>query len=380
MFTLNKIQQQRYADCVAFAQSVLNTSAKERDRDNKFDPELWQKCADFGVLGWAMPEAYGGSGYDLATSIAMLEGIGYGCRDNGLTLGLNGQIWSVQEPLLMFGDERQKNHYLTGLCQGRLKAAHGMTELDSGSDAFSLTSSARKVTGGYILNGEKHYIGMASCADFALVFAKTNPDAGNWGVSAFIVERAFKGYQASAPVEKMGLRSNPIGAITLTDCFVPTENRLGPEGIGVSLFNQSMDWERGLIFASHVGAMARQLDTCIDYAKSRSQFGQPIAKFQAVSHRIVDMKIRLDNARAALYRVVGLKQENVSATMESAAAKLQISEAFVDNSLDAMRIHGALGYMTENEVERDLRDASGGVIYSGTSDIQKNIIASTLGL
>lgn len=363
-----------------FAQAELNHDVDRRDHDSIFDDGLWQKCADFGVLGWCMPEQYGGAGIDLETSIYMLEGLGYGCRDNGLTLGLNGQIWSVQEPLLMFGSEEQKQRLLTGLCSGALKAAHGMTELSSGSDAFSLKTHARKVDGGYVLNGEKHYLGLAPCADFVLVFANTNPNAGSWGISAFIVESSFEGYEASGSREKMGLRSNPLGSIKMVDCFVPEENRLGPEGIGVSLFNQSMDWERGFIFASHVGSMARQLDQCIAYARERKQFGQPIGKFQAVSHRVVDMKARLEQARSSLYRVASLKQRKASATMEATLAKLQISEAFVNNSLDAIRIHGALGYMSDYEVERDLRDATGGVIYSGSSDIQKNIIANLLGL
>ena len=380
MINWNRQQLDRYQECVAFGQSELNHGTRERDIESRFAIELWQKCAEFGVLGWCMPEEYGGSGLDLESSVLMLEGLGYGCRDNGLTLGLNGQLWSVQEPLLMFGTEQQKQKYLTALCTGKMRAAHGMTELDSGSDAFSLNSRAEKTDNGYVLNGEKRYIGMAPYADFALIFANTNPSAGNWGISAFIVERGFDGYSASQPVEKMGVRSNPMGTITLNDCFVPEENRLGPEGIGVSMFNQSMDWERGLIFASHVGAMARQLDHCIEYAKQRKQFGQPIGKFQAVSHRIVDMKGRLEHARMLLYRVARLKQRGESATMEAAMAKLRISESFVENSLDAIRIHGALGYMSENEIERDLRDAAGGVIYSGTSDIQKNIIAGVIGL
>ena len=373
-------QLSRYQECVDFAQSELGDGARERDINCTFAADLWQKCADFGVLGWCMPVEYGGRGLDLETSVLMLEGLGYGCRDNGLTLGLNGQLWSVQEPLLMFGTEHQKQKYLAALCTGNMRAAHGMTELDSGSDAFSLTTRAEKTADGYVLNGEKHYIGMAPHADIALVFASTNPDAGNWGISAFIVEADSEGYAASAPVEKMGVRSNPMGTIKLTDCVVPEENRLGPEGIGVSMFNQSMDWERGFIFASHVGSMARQLDQCIDYARQRKQFGESIGKFQAISHRIVGMKERLEHSRMLLYRVANLKQRGESATMEAAMAKLRISESFVENSLDAIRIHGALGYMTANEIERDLRDATGGVIYSGTSDIQKNIIAGILGL
>lgn len=380
MINWSKQQLERYHECVEFAQTELNHENRERDIESRFDATLWKKCAEFGVLSWCIPKEYGGNGLDLETSILMLEGIGYGCRDNGLTLGMNGQLWSVQEPLLMFGTESQKQKYLAALCRGEMRAAHGMTELESGSDAFSLQSSAEKVADGYVLNGAKHYVGMAPFADFALIFAKTNPDAGNWGISAFIVESGFEGYSASQPIEKMGVRSNPTGSITLKDCFVPEQNRLGPEGIGVSMFNQSMDWERGLIFASHVGSMARQLDQCIEYAKTRKQFGESIGKFQAVSHRIVDMKGRLEHSRSLLYRVASLKQIGESATMEAAMAKLHIAESFVENSLDAIRVNGALGYMSENEIERDLRDATGGVIYSGTSDIQKNIVANILGL
>ena len=373
-------QLQQYNQALEFATSYLNENVVDRDRTGSYKQDLWESCAAFGVLGWCMPKVYGGSGYSLEDTIVMLEGLGYGCRDNGLTLGLNGQIWSVQEPLLQFGSEDQKLKYLPDLCSGKRKAAHGMTERESGSDAFSLQTSATKVDGGYILNGEKHYVGMAPFAELALIFAKTNPAAGNWGISAFLVENNFAGYRSSAPVEKMGVRTNPLGSITLENCFVPEENRLGPEGIGVSMFNQSMDWERGFIFASHVGAMERQLDQCIEYAKSRHQFGQAIGKFQAVSHRIVDMKLRFDNARTALYSVVNCKQQKRSATMAAAQAKLIISEAFIANSQDAIRIHGAAGYMVDGEIERDLRDATGGMIYSGTSDIQKNIIANLLGL
>lgn len=376
----NKEQLDRYEACVTFAQNELNPGAKERDAKSEFDAGLWKKCAEFGVLGWCLPEEYGGGDVDLETAILMLEGIGYGCQDNGLTLALNGQIWSVQEPLLIFGNEAQKRKYLPALCQGDMRASYALTELESGSNAFDMRSRAEKVKDGYVLNGTKDYIGMAPFADFALVFARTNPDAGHWGISVFIVESQFDGYHASGPSEKMGVRSSPTGSITLKDCFVPEANRLGSEGIGVSIFNQTMDWERGFIFASHVGSMARQLDQCIKYAQTRKQFGESIGKFQAISHRIVDMKGRLEHARGLLYRVASIKQAGENAALEAAMAKLYIAECFVANSMDAIRINGALGYMTDSEIERDLRDAAGGVIYSGTSDIQKNIIASILGL
>ncbi|MEM7023931.1 MAG: acyl-CoA dehydrogenase, partial [Pseudomonadota bacterium] len=239
---------------------------------------------------------------------------------------------------------------------------------------------ADKVTGGYRLNGRKSYIGLSPEAGLCLVFATTNPNVGQWGVSAFLVESSFEGFTATPLRSKMGLRTNPLGDIILEDCFVPEENRLGPEGSGASIFTQSMDWERSFIFASHVGSMARQLDDCIAYAQQREQYGQPIGGFQSVSNRIVEMKRRLETSRLLLYKLAWMKEQGRSALMEAALAKLHLGEAFAANSLDAMRIFGAKGYLSEFEVERDLRDSLGGVIYSGTSDIQRNIIARILGL
>lgn len=379
-FSWTDQQQSGYTASVSFAREQLNDDLTHRDAAGTFDLNLWRKCSAFGVLGWCMPKAYGGAGLDVVTTIRMLEGIGYGCRDNALTLGLNGQIWSIQQPLLEFGSEQQKRRFLPRLCSGDLLAAHGMTESESGSDAFSLNTLAEKVSGGYLLNGRKKFIGLAPVAGISLIFANSNPEVGQWGVSAFIVESEFEGYSSSPPKPKMGLRTNPLGDILLEDCFVPEGNRLGPEGIGVSIFNHSMVWERSFIFTSHVGSMARQLDQCIEYARQREQFGKPIGQFQSVSNRIANMSLRLETARLLLYKLAWMKQQGEDAAMEAAMAKLHLAEGFAANSVDAMRIHAARGYLTEYEVERDLRDAFGGVIYSGTSDIQRNIIARLKGL
>jgi len=379
-FAWTEEQEEKYASSVSFAREQLNDNLAQRDAVGTFDPDLWRRCSEFGVLGWCMPKEYGGSGFDVMSTIRMLEGIGYGCRDNALTLALNGQIWSVQEPLLQFGSDQLKQRYLPRLCSGELLAAHGMTEPDSGSDAFSLRTRAEKVAGGYLLNGRKCYIGLAPVAGISLVFASTDPDAKQWGVSAFIVESGFDGYMASQPRQKMGLRTGPLGDISFDNCFVPEENRLGPEGVGVNIFNHSMDWERSFIFTSHVGSMARQLDECVQYARQREQFGKPIGEFQSVSNRLADMKLRLETAQLLLYKLAWIKQRGDHAALEAAMTKLHLGEAFAANSMDAMRIHGARGYLSEYEVERDLRDALGGVIYSGTSDIQRNIISRLLGL
>jgi hypothetical protein len=199
-------------------------------------------------------------------------------------------------------------------------------------------------------------------------------------VTAFVVDKGTPGFTISKHIEKMGLRTSPMSELVFTDCFLPESSRLGPEGAGANIFADSMEWERSSILASHIGAMERQLETSIDYAREREQYGQSIGKFQSVANRIVDMKLRLETARMLLYKVAWLKKNGKSAVMEAAMAKLYISESFVQSGLDAIKTLGGYGYMTEFEVERDLRDAIGGVLYSGTSDIQRNIIARLLGL
>jgi alkylation response protein AidB-like acyl-CoA dehydrogenase len=365
---------------VKFAQNELNEGLIERDRCSEVSRENWQKCADFGILGLALPEEYGGSESDILTTMLVMEGLGYGCRDNGLIFAMNAQMWSVQHPIFTFGSEEQKRKYLPGMVSGKLIGAHGMSEPDSGSDAYSLRTRAERVEGGYVLNGTKMFVTNAPIADVALVFATVDPSKGIGGISAFLVDKGTPGFSVSRDLEKMGLRTSPMGELILQDCFLPTECRLGPEGIGSSLFNDSMEWERSCILGSHVGAMERQLQLCIRYARERKQFGQPIGKYQSVANRIADMKVRLETARLLLYKVAWLRSSGKSAVMEAAMAKLYLSECFVRSSEDAIRTLGGYGYMTEFEVERDLRDAIGGTIYSGTSDIQRMIIARLSGL
>jgi alkylation response protein AidB-like acyl-CoA dehydrogenase len=214
----------------------------------------------------------------------------------------------------------------------------------------------------------------------ALIFATTDPAKGRWGISAFLVETGTPGFQVGRNIAKMGLRTSPMGELIFTDCYLPEANRLGPEGVGAHIFNSSMEWERSCILATQIGAMEHQVEATVRYARERRQFDQPIGKFQAVAHRVAEMKVRLETARLLLYKVAWRKQQNQPAHLEAALAKLYLSEAFVQSSMDALRIHGGYGYMSEFGVERDLRDAIGGTIYSGTSDIQRNIIARHLGL
>ena len=352
-----------------------------RDAAHEFAAEGWKKCAAFGIQGLPVPEEYGGQGADALTTILVLEALGYGCKDNGLIFSLNAQMWSCEIPILKFGSEEQKQRYLPGLCDGSLIGVQAMTEPGSGSDAFSMTTTAKPTVGGFSLNGAKTFITNAPVADIFVVFASTDRSMGFAGTSAFLVDRDTPGLEVGQSFEKMGLRSSPMSELVLTDCQVSQDQLLGSVGAGLALFNSSMDWERSCILASCVGTMQRQLEQCIDYARERKQFGQPIGKFQAVAHRIVEMKVRLETSRLLLYKLGWTKaQGNKSTPMESALVKLYLSDCFVNSSLDALSVHGGNGYMTEYELERDVRDAIGSRIYSGTSDIQKNIVAGYLGL
>lgn len=365
---------------IEFANKVLNKGAKEREQKSEFNHDGWEKCADFGIQKMPIPEEYGGLGMDILTCVATMEGLGYGCRDSGLLFALNSHIWTCESPILKFGTDQQKGKYLPALCNGSLIGGHAMTEPDSGSDAFSMKCKAEKKGDRYIINGTKMFITNAPIADLLLVFAATDSKKGFAGISAFIVEKDFPGFSVGNPIDMMGLKTSPIGEVILQDCEVPEENRLGKEGAGAAIFNSEMEWERSCLFATHVGAMGRDLEECLHYVNERQQFGKTIGKYQAISHKIAEMQVRLELSRLVIYKVAWLKAQGKRAPIESAIAKLFVSESYVQNCLEALQIHGAYGYSTEMDFERNVRDSIAGKIYSGTSEIQKNIIASLLGL
>jgi alkylation response protein AidB-like acyl-CoA dehydrogenase len=203
---------------------------------------------------------------------------------------------------------------------------------------------------------------------------------GKWGVTAFLVKKGTKGFSCSENKTKMGMRTVPFGELIFKDCFIPDKDRLGKEGAGWSITNHTLENDRCSVFAGKLGAMERQLEKSVAYVKTRKQFGKKISEFQSVSNRIAEMKLRLETSKLLLYKTAWLKNQGKSAMLEAAMLKLLVSENFVSSSLDTIRNHGATGYLTENEIERDLRDSVGGLIYAGTSDIQRNIIAKFLGL
>jgi len=379
-YHLTTEQEALKAAAVEFARRALDYDVIGADRDGTFSRDGWRACADFGVHALPIPTTYGGRGADLTSVIAVMEGLGYGCRDHGLLFSINAHLWTNSIPIVLFGTEAQKQRYLPGLCDGSLIGANAATEPDAGSDIFSLRTSARRDGDAYVLNGTKTFVSNAPVADLIVTYASVNPNAGAIGICGFIVERYTPGVSIGRRIDKMGLRTSPMAEVIFEDVRVPAANRLGREGRGAEVFNSAMEWERSCILACCLGAMQRQLEECIAHAQRRKQFGQPIGKFQSVANRIVDMKLRLETARPLVYRIGWLKQHGKNAELEAALAKLYVSEAFVQSCLDAVQIHGGYGFTTDYQFERQLRDAVGGTLYSGTSEIQRTIIARKLGL
>jgi alkylation response protein AidB-like acyl-CoA dehydrogenase len=379
-FSLSAEQRELKEAAVSFARRELGQDLAIREEAGEFPLAAWRACAKFGVQGLPIPAELGGGGADILTTVVVMEGLGYGCHDNGLIFSLNAQLWSLELPLVKFGTPAQQQAYLPGLMSGDLIGVHAMTEPESGSDAFSMRTRAERDGDHYVLTGTKLYITNAPVADVVLVFAADPGKPRLAGISAFLVEKGTPGFAVSRGLDKMGLRTSPMGEVVLDACRVPATSRLGREGAGMAIFNSSMTWERSCILASAVGAMQRQLEACVEYARVRKQFGQPIGKFQAVANKVAGMYLRLQAARLLVYQAAWLGQQGQPALAEAAAAKLFTSEAWVASSLDAIQVHGAYGYMKESGIERDLRDAVAGTIYSGTSEIQRVIVARMLGL
>ena len=377
---LSEDLQELQRSAIAFARQALAHDMIAADAAEAFNRDAWRQCADFGVLGMPVPKEYGGLGLGLSALLAVMEGLGYGTRDQGLLFSLNAHLWTNSIPILRYGTQAQRERYLPPLSDGTMVGANAASEPEAGSDIFSMRTRAVKDGDGYVLNGTKMFVTNAPVADLFVAYATVDPALGATGITAFIIERDAPGLTISRHLHKMGLRTSPMAEVVFEDCRVPAGQRLGREGRGVEVFECSMEWERGCILASCLGVMRRQLEDCIRHARERKQFGRPIGKNQSVANKIVDMKLRLETCRPLVARIGELKDQDRPAMLESAMAKLHVSQSFVQSSLDAVQIFGGYGYMTEQQVERDLRDAVGSSLYSGTSEIQRNIIARSLGL
>ena len=365
---------------ISVAQSSLGQNLRDRDRQELFDTQGWEVLAQLGLPGLLIPAQYGGKEGDPLTALLALEGLGYGCCDYGLIFSLNAHLWGCSIPIACFGNEQQKTSFLPKLSAGKAIGALAASERESGSDVFSLQTHACRQGNSYLLNGRKMFITNAPIADFFLVMTTLDASKGPLALTAFLVEKETPGLTVGNNIEKMGLRTTPMGELILEDCVVPAANRLGAEGNGLAIFNYAMHWERCFILSHAIGAMQRILEQCVVYAQNRCQFGKSISKYQAISHKIVEMRQRLEIARLLLYKVGWLKQRGESAVQESAMTKLYISDAWVQNCQDALHIHGGYGYLTETGLERELRDAIGSQIYSGTAEIQREIIARFMNL
>ena len=377
-FSFTSDQKELKESASEFARSSLNDAVEQRDKEGKFSRAGWKACAKFGLLGIMVPEQFEGLELGVLEHVAAMEGIGQGCRDNGLIFSVNAHILTGVLPILHQGSEHLKDVYLQRLVSGEFIAANAMTEADSGSSVYALRTSAKKEKDYYVLNGSKTFVTNAPVADVFIVYAVTDPSKGFFGLSCFLVDKETEGLFVGKKIDKMGLRTSPMSEVGFSNCKVPEKHIIGRQGSGGILFSSSMEWERGLILANAVGIMERQLDECLEYIKIRKPGGQAISEHQSIAHKLADMKVRLETSRLQLYQLAWLKSEGRNGASESSIAKLAIRDAYIKNCRDAMQIHGGYGYMVEYQVERELRDALASTLYSGTSEIQKNIISSLL--
>ncbi|MFE1228313.1 acyl-CoA dehydrogenase family protein [Streptomyces sp. NPDC058745] len=380
-FELTDEQRRLRKEIVAFARAELGRDVAEDDRTGRFPREDWDRCAEFGVLGWPVPREYGGGGLDPLTTMIALEALGYGCRDNGLVFAVNNHLWACVVHLLLHGKEEQKRRFLPPLSAGTLVGAHALSEPEAGTDILSMSTTAVRDGDGYRLHGTKCFISNGPVADVFVTFARTGDGVGTQNrLSAFVVTADMPGVVKKRELPKMGLRTTPMGVLEFDGTPVPAANLLGREGAGYQVFTSAIEWERSFMFAAQVGAMERILENSVAHANARRQFGRSIGTFQAVSHPVADMKIRLELARNLLYKVGWLKREGRMALVEATMAKIFISESLVQTAQASMDLHGARGYVADDGVERELRDALAGPIYAGTNAVQRGILAELVGV
>lgn len=380
-FSLTEDQETLRKELIRFCRKELNEGVQERDRSGAFPRESWEKCGEMGLQGLPVPEEFGGAGLTPLSTVTALEAFGYGCEDGGLVFSVCAHLLACVIPVWKYGTEEQNNRYLPRLCNGSLIAVNAMTEANSGSDAFAMTTRATPDGEGFRLNGSKTFSTNGPVADLAVAYAVTDAEKASYGgITAFLVEAGASGFQAGQKFDKMGLRTSPIGEIVFENVYVPADAVLGGVGGGAIVFNDSMEWERVCLVACHIGTMQRLLEQSVEYARTRTAYGKKIGKFQAISHRIADMKVRLEAARLLTYKAAWRLDRARDVGMDASMAKLFASESLVRSALDTVQIFGGYGFMTEYGVERVLRDAVASTIYSGTSEIQRNIIARWLGL
>jgi alkylation response protein AidB-like acyl-CoA dehydrogenase len=364
---------------VEFASSRLAQGVIDRDRDGTFPRDLWDACAEFGLQGLLVPEEWRGAGQDLLSAMAVLEGVGYGARDNGLVFSVVAHVASCAEPLAAFGSKALKDRWLPNLADGSAVGATAITEPDSGSNVFALAARALPEGGDWVLDGSKSFVTNGPIADVFLVYARTG-GPGFAGITCFLVPRDAEGLTVGPAIGKMGLRTSPMSQLYLESCRVPDAAVVGGVDSGGLVFSQTMEVERLLVMAPAIGVMERILERSVAHARQRKAGAVPIGKHQSIAHRLADMELALESARLLLYRAASHRLRHGTATRESALAKLAVSEAYVETCRTALQIFGGYGYTVDYEIERELRDALATTLYVGTSEILRSLIAGLRGL
>jgi alkylation response protein AidB-like acyl-CoA dehydrogenase len=371
---LLRLDHPRKTAAAAWASDALGTPSPVFDRGR------WAAAAAFGVQALTAPVELGGAGHSMVDALLTFEGLGYGARDHGLVFALSAQVFAMQSALLSAGSPAQLTRWIPAMCQGTAIGAFAMSEPEAGSDTAAITTTATPVDGGYRINGTKAWVTLGPECDVVIVFATTDRSLGRWGLTAFLVDAGRPGVRRGEPIPKMGLESCPFSTLTFEDCFVGADDVLGRPGSGGAIFSGAVNAERAFLYAAQLGATERTIDRSVERARTRMQFGKPIGAFQAVSHRIAEMKVRHEASRLLVYKAAILADLGRDVTLAASLAKLQTSETAVHTAVDAMQIFGAEGYTVAAGAEADLRHAVGGLSYSGTSDIQRNIVASLLGV
>lgn len=355
-----------------FARKEVEPTAAERDEEERFDREIFDKMAELGLTGIPWPEEYGGIGADYVSYVIAVEELSRVCASTGVTLSAHLSLASW--PIYKYGNEEQKKNFLYRLATGEALGAYALSEPGAGSDVASMRTTAKLDGDHYILNGSKVWITNGGVADIYVVFAKTDVDARHKGISAFIVEKGTEGFTFGKKEKKLGIRSSPTTELIFENCKVPKENLLGAEGEGFKIAMTTLDGGRNGIAAQAVGIAQGALDAATNYAKDREQFGKPIAHNQGISFKLADMATEVEAARLLTYQAAWLESEGLPYGKASAMSKLFAGDAAMRITVEAVQIFGGYGYTKDYPVERYMRDAKITQIYEGTQEVQRLVI------
>jgi acyl-CoA dehydrogenase len=352
----------------------------EWEAARQFPRELYTRAAELGFLGLKYPVELGGQGGDYVHDAVWAEELAAAGATGGVGAGLGAHTGIATPPVFRFGTADQHERFLRPAIAGRKIAALGITEPGAGSDVASIRTQARKVSGGYVVNGAKTFITNGVRADFLVCAVKTTPDGGHQGISFLILEREMPGYEVSRKLEKMGWHSSDTGELSFTDVEVPDDNLLGSENRGFYLIMENFAWERLLMALGAVGGMRRLLEVAVSYASEREAFGRPIGKFQAIRHKLAEIGVKAEVGRALTYHALRRFVAGEDVISDVTKAKLYTQRACVEVADEVLQILGGYGYMREYGVERALRDARLGPIGGGTDEVMKEILGRQLGL